>query len=191
MRKGGGNDVKRHIELKKPVNFEKASASSQKMTGFLSSENSSVIDEIIMKVELLFSGSFVNTKYQHYYRSCWETIQGHVSWFKNCEEKLLQSNHIFCGLWLKNQLHNQTIIQIWRGFGRATDGSAIKTQVSVYTYQTLCNKWSCYNIFKLKMHVLVSNIVFESDPLSIPDMSIKVYGTLTVDFRHAKQTWSV
>ena len=66
MRKGGGNDVKRHIELKKHVNFEKTSASSQKMTGFLSSENFSVIGEIIMKVELLFSGSFVNTTYQHY-----------------------------------------------------------------------------------------------------------------------------
>ena len=55
-----------------------------------------------------------------------------------CEHNLpalaIGDKHIFCELWLKNQLHNQTIIQIWRGFGCATDGSAIKTQVSAYTY---------------------------------------------------------
>ena len=53
---GGDNYVKRHLELKKYLESVKALKSSQKMTSFLSSESTSVLDENVTKAELLFTG---------------------------------------------------------------------------------------------------------------------------------------
>ena len=53
---GGNNDVKKHLELKKHVEYVKTLKLSHKMTSFLSSENTSALDGNVVKAELLCTG---------------------------------------------------------------------------------------------------------------------------------------
>ena len=60
---GGENYIKRHQTLKKHVESVEAQKSSQKLVNFVTGSTSSALNEKLIKAELFFLASSVNTTY--------------------------------------------------------------------------------------------------------------------------------